>query len=48
VEASGPRIVVFRVSGTVDLKSTLGIYNPYITIAGQTEPDDGIAIKRYL
>ena len=47
VEATGARIVVLRVSGTIDLKSRLSISNPYITIAGQTAPGDGIAIKRY-
>lgn len=39
--------MVFRLSGTIDLKSNLSISNPYITIAGQTAPGDGIAIKRY-
>ncbi|GIX07428.1 MAG: pectate lyase [Candidatus Poribacteria bacterium] len=47
IEAEGPRIVVFRVSGTIDLKSRLVIRNPFITIAGQTAPGDGVAIKRY-
>ena len=47
VEASGPRTVVFRVSGTIALESPLTIRNPNITIAGQTAPGDGIAIKNH-
>jgi len=47
VEASGPRTVVFRVSGTILLNNKLVIRNPYITIAGQTAPGDGICLRRY-
>ncbi len=47
VEAEGPRIVVFRISGTITLESRLRISNPYITIAGQTAPGDGVTIRKY-
>ncbi len=43
VEAKGPRIVVFKVSGTID--GDLGIKEDFITIAGQTAPGDGITLK---
>ncbi|WP_062207316.1 type I secretion C-terminal target domain-containing protein [Aureimonas sp. AU12] len=41
----GPRIVVFEVSGAIELKSQILIENPNITIAGQTAPGDGITIE---
>ena len=47
VEADGPRTVIFRVSGTIALESTLAVKNSHITIAGQTAPGDGICLKNY-
>jgi hypothetical protein len=44
VETSEPRIIIFKVSGNIMLQSRLTINRPYITIAGQTAPGDGITI----
>ena len=44
VEAEGPRTVIFDVSGTIELESRITIDNPYLTIAGQTAPGDGITV----
>ena len=43
IGASGPRTVVFRVSGTIT--GNFSIKNDKITIAGQTAPGDGICIQ---
>ncbi len=45
VDAEGPRTVIFRVGGTIELQSRLDILNPYITIAGQTAPGGGIMLR---
>lgn len=45
LEAKGPRTVVFRTGGTIELKSAISIGNPYLTVAGQTAPGGGIAIR---
>ena len=43
-EQGGARIVVFNVSGIIRLKSPIFVRAPYITIAGQTAPGDGVII----
>ena len=43
-EMGGARIVVFNVAGIIHLKSPINIRAPYITIAGQTAPSDGVCI----
>lgn len=43
--AIGPRTVVFNVAGAIHLKNRIRIRAPYITIAGQTAPGDGICIR---
>jgi hypothetical protein len=44
-EASGTRTVVFAISGKIQLLTELSVTNPYITIAGQTAPGDGVCIS---
>lgn len=45
IESNSRRTVIFRVGGTVTLKSPLEITHPYITIAGQTAVGGGITLK---
>lgn len=43
-EAGGARIIVFNVAGIIQLEKPISIRAPYVTIAGQTAPGDGVCI----
>ena len=43
-ETAGPRTILFNVSGIIQLKDRIRIRAPYITIAGNTAPGDGVCI----
>lgn len=45
IETQGARYIIFAVGGVIDLKSKIYISNPYVTIAGQTAPGDGVVLR---
>jgi hypothetical protein len=45
LEAPGPRTVVFQVSGVISLMSSIKITDPYLTVAGQTAPGEGVVVR---
>jgi hypothetical protein len=45
LSASGPRVVVFDVSGYIDLKSDVSIESGEVTVAGETAPASGVVIR---
>jgi hypothetical protein len=47
MDATSPRVVIFEVSGNIDLQSGITLNNPCITVAGQTAPSPGITVRYY-
>lgn len=44
-KVTGPRTIVFDVSGYITLKGRLTCSDPYVTVAGQTAPGEGITFR---
>jgi hypothetical protein len=44
-EADGPRTVLFRVAGTIALRAPIIVKNPFLTVAGQSAPGDGVCLR---
>jgi len=40
------RIIIFKVGGEINLADVLYVRNPFVTIAGQSAPGDGITLRR--
>jgi hypothetical protein len=47
VSAAEPRIVVFRVAGLIALERPIVVQSPYLTLAGQSAPGDGVCLRDY-
>src|ERR1041385_8948674 len=43
-EQGGPRIIVFNIAGVIRINAAISIRAPYVTIAGNTAPGDGVCI----
>ncbi len=47
VETAGARTIVFRTGGIIELQSELQVTEPFLTIAAQTAPGDGVVLKNF-
>jgi pectate lyase len=46
LDRNGPRIIRFKVGGTIKLKGEIKIGEPYLTIDGSTAPNPGITVEQ--
>ena len=45
LEYTKPRTIIFNVGGVIELNNNISINHPFVTIAGQTSPGNGIILK---
>ncbi len=44
-EADGPRLVLFRVAGLITLQKPITVTKPFLTVAGQSAPGEGVCLR---
>ena len=47
VETTGARTVLFRVAGYIELERPIRVSHPFLTIAGQSAPGEGVCLKNF-
>lgn len=47
IDTPGPRTVLFRVAGLIDLASPLTVRHPFLTLAGESAPGLGVCLRGY-
>ncbi len=45
LEKNGPRIVIFKVGGTISVSRSILVKNPFVSVYGQTATGDGILLR---